>query len=228
MKKISKISLAVGLCTGLAGAALPAWAAGGHHAVDDAALLEPGQCQLETWLEREAGSARRLLHLGPACRVGPVELGLNLDRQRPGEAGTSTTLVGPQLKWAHALTERLSVGIAAAASWQGPGARYQGSSLVLPLSLQLSDQWQAHVNLGRDFRAGQADGSRAGAALEWAPNAAWSFMGEGFRDGGTRHWRLGGRWNLRPGLSLDLSRARGLGAQPTAWWTLGLNAVIDR
>lgn len=228
MKKISKLSLAVGLCAGLAGTAHPAWAAGGHHAADDAAMLEPGQCQLETWFERETGTTRRLLHLGPACRLGPVELGLNLDRQRLADAGTTSTLVGSQLKWAQALGERLSVGLALSASWQSRAPRYQGSTLVLPLSLQLSDHWLAHINLGRDFRAGQADGSRAAAALEWSPQAAWSLIGECFRDGGTNHWRLGGRWNLTPGLSLDLSRAQGPGAQPAAWWTLGLNLVIDR
>jgi hypothetical protein len=35
-----------------------ALAAGGHHAVDDAALLAEGACQLETWFERVRHSAR--------------------------------------------------------------------------------------------------------------------------------------------------------------------------
>ena len=60
-----------------------AQAAGGHHAVDDAALLEPGQCQVETWFDHELGGERRLLHVGPGCRVGAVEFGLNFDRARP-------------------------------------------------------------------------------------------------------------------------------------------------
>ena len=96
------------------------------------------------------------------------------------------------------------------------------------MSLQLSPQWLAHVNLGRDFRAGQPDGQRAGAALEWAPNELLSLIGERFRDGGLNRWRLGLRWNLTPALSLDLSRAQGLGTQPSAWWTLGLNLGIQR
>ena len=33
-------------------------AAGGHHAVDDAQLLEPGQCELESWLTRAGRRAR--------------------------------------------------------------------------------------------------------------------------------------------------------------------------
>ena len=31
-----------------------AYAAGGHHAVEDAALLEPGQCQVEFWHDRQS------------------------------------------------------------------------------------------------------------------------------------------------------------------------------
>jgi len=30
--------------------AFPAWAAGGHHAVDDATILDPGACEFETWM----------------------------------------------------------------------------------------------------------------------------------------------------------------------------------
>jgi hypothetical protein len=46
-----------------------AHAAGGHHAVDDASILEPGQCQVESWVDRENGGNRSTLHAGTACRV---------------------------------------------------------------------------------------------------------------------------------------------------------------
>jgi len=227
MKKTHKTLLAVSAGAWLFCTASAANAAGGHYAVDDAAILEPGQCQLETWFDREAGHVGRLLHVGPACRVGSLEVGLNLDRVHLGDA-SATTVTGPQLKWAGVVTEQLSIGLAAAANWQSHAPRYLGSTLVVPISLQLSEQWLAHVNVGRDFRAGQADSSRAGAALEWAPNTTWSVIGERFRDGGANHWRLGGRWNLTPSLSLDLSRAQDLRPESPAWWTLGLNVVIDR
>lgn len=227
MKKTNKIFVAGCLCAGLSGTALPARAAGGHYAVDDAATLESGQCQVETWFDREDGGTRRLLHIGPACRIGSVEVGLNLDRVRLGDSST-TTVVGPQIKWATAVTEQLSLGLAVSANWQSGAPRYLGSMLVVPVSMQLSEQWLAHVNVGRDFRPGPTDSSRAGAALEWIPNAAWSVIGECFRDSGTKLWRLGGRWTLTQSVSLDLSRTQGLGTKPPAWWTLGLNVVIDR
>ncbi len=88
----------LGAAAALLGIALQeAHAAGGHHAVDDATILEPGQCQVETWADRERGSGRTLVHLGPACRIGPVELGLNLDRTRT--SGSDAAMAGgPQLK----------------------------------------------------------------------------------------------------------------------------------
>ena len=40
------------LLPALALAAAGARAAGGHHAVDDAVMIEPGLCEFETWAER--------------------------------------------------------------------------------------------------------------------------------------------------------------------------------
>ncbi len=224
MRKTNKIFLTASLCAWLAGAASSSLAAGGHFAVDDAAILEPGQCQLETWFDRETERAQRLLHVGPACRLGAVEVGLNIDRVRQGTSSTSTILA-PQVKWALALTEQIGIGLIGVANAQDRSPRYLGSTLVVPVSIQVSEQWLVHVNVGRDFRAEQTDGNRAGAALEWAPNAIVSVIGEHFREDGATHRRLGGRWNLTQATSLDLSRAQSLGARPPAWWTLGLNTA---
>jgi len=45
-------------------------------------MLDVGKCKLVGWAERETGGARSLYHLGNGCRVGPVELGLNLDTEK--------------------------------------------------------------------------------------------------------------------------------------------------
>ena len=84
------------LAAALSAALPPAWPAGGHFDVDDAAMVEPGRCQVETWWLRAPAAVTTLLHLGPACRVGPLELGLNLDRvAATGE--TTRTWLGPAL-----------------------------------------------------------------------------------------------------------------------------------
>lgn len=205
-----------------------AHAAGGHHAVDDAAILDPGQCEVEAWMERERHGARALSHIGPACRVGPVELGLNLDRTR-ADGARPRAVAGPQLKWAHAWTGTVSVGVLLGAAWADRAPRSMGRALVFPVSWQASDALALHLNIGKDFRRGrEPDTLRAGAALEWAARPAWSFVAEAVRDSGARHWRAGARHVLAQGLSIDLSRAQGLDGGPPAWWTLGLNWEFSR
>lgn len=195
-----------------------ALAAGGHHAVDDASILEPGQCDLELW--RELGGGRRLDHLGPICRLGPMELGLSLDQQRPDGLPRLRSL-SPQLKWAQPLGQGWSWGWVLAASWQAQRPHGAGSSLLLPLSWQHGD-WALHLNLGRDFHPGRPDAWRRGLALEWSPTPALLLMAEHFHDGESPQQRLGLRYAVNERWSLDLSRARPVASAPPGWWTLGL------
>lgn len=206
-------------------AATQTHAAGGHHSVDDAAILDPGQCQIETW------GGQRLVHLGPACRVGPVELGLNLERERTTDG--RTVRVGPQIKWAFALTDTLSAGVLASATWQRNSAertslRFTDSSLVIPVTWQFDEQWRAHFNLGRDFHRAQPSTSHSGAALEWAALPALSLVAERFREGGRNAWRAGLRWTATPSLNVDLSHARDLRHDGPRGWTLGLTWAFAR
>jgi hypothetical protein len=210
----------------LLAAAAPAHAAGGHFRVDDAVLLEPGQCQLETWVEREQGGARRLAHAGPGCRVGPVEAGISGDRTRNTGADGVTT-VSPQLKWAHPLDDRWSVGLVLAGIWQTAGAGYQGGTLLVPVTWHAGDQLHVHLNLGRDLRPHAAGSTRAGAALEWATTQQLTLVAERLRERQADAWRLGARWSPHANWSIDLSRAAPLHSATPAWWTLGLNLTFD-
>ncbi|HSW21921.1 MAG TPA: hypothetical protein VLJ62_04065 [Burkholderiaceae bacterium] len=204
----------------------PAQAAGGHHAVDDAAILEAGQCQVETWFDRSSGAATRLWHAGPACRVGSAELGLNLDATRSAGGGR-TTVAGAQAKWAWPMSEQIHVGAVVGASWQDEAPRRVGSTVVIPLTWRVSDALQVHVNVGRDFLHAAPDAGRRGVAVEWSATPDWSFVAERYRELHTHRWRLGARRALGANASVDLSHARGLGAAPSSW-TLGLNWLFDR
>lgn len=147
-----------------------AQAAGGHHAVDDASILDPGQCQAEFWFEQASG--RSLAHAGPACRLGAVELGLNLDRSRLGSAPALRS-GGPQLKWATELQPTLSVGLVWGATWQDAHPHRAGPSLLIPLTWTPREDIAVHLNLGRDLRHQAADLTRRGAALEWQLHPQW-------------------------------------------------------
>ncbi|MCH7344301.1 hypothetical protein LZ017_13030 [Pelomonas sp. CA6] len=203
----------------------PSQAAGGHHGIDDAALLEPGQCQLETWIEQ--GRQRQLQHLGPACHWLGLEWGLNLDRYAP-RGNPVVRSAGLQLKWAQALRPGLSWGIVWAANWQSGSPRFAGQSLLLPLSWTPREDLALHLNAGRDFNRGEPDRPRYGLALEWQPSARWQGLVEQWHDGQQTRRRVGLRHLIDASLSVDLSRAQALGATHDAWWSLGLNWVFAR
>jgi hypothetical protein len=202
-----------------------AQAAGGHHAVDDAAVLAPGQCQAEVWFEQ--ADERRLVHVGPACRLGGVELGLNLDDGR--QRGTpELRSIGPQVKWVTELLPTLSVGAVWGATWQNVSTHSAGQSLLVPLTWTPHPDVAVHLNLGRDLRPQGRDLTRRGAALEWKPSPQWQGLAEWFDDGLSAHRRLGLRRLISADLSLDLSRAAPVGRTSDAWWTVGLNWTFAR
>ena len=212
------------------GIGLQAHAAGGHHAIDDAALVDPGQCQVETWVDRERGGGRTLLHVGPACRVGDFELGANLDRVRhTGLSGSDTVAAwGPQIKWVTPLSDSVNVGVAVSATWRDVRPRWAGTTVVLPLTWQASPSLAMHVNLGRDFRPHEPSLARGGAALEWTATPQWSFVAERFRESEANFWRLGARYAVNDKVSVDLSQARGLARGAPVWWTLGVNWAFNQ
>lgn len=207
-------------------AVLSAHAAGGHHAVDDASILEAGKCKLEGWVERETGGARTLQHAGTGCRVGQVELGLNLDRE--GQAGADTTSFGPQIKWVYAIHEAVSVGAVASIKFANQSPRYAGSTLVLPLSWRATSTLSAHLNWGRNFVRGATGQPRGGVSLEWVPTSSILLVAERFREADNNATRLGVRYALSPDLKLDLSRASSLHAGGASWWTAGLLWEFDK
>jgi hypothetical protein len=200
-------------------------AAGGHFGVDDATILDVGQCQVETWWER-GDRAASLLHVGPACRVGPFELGVNADRIQLRDGGPQTP-VGPQIKWATPVGDRVSVGFVALAGWQGSAPHYAGATLYAALSVRVASPLLANVNLGRDWFQDERTWPRGGVSLEWQAAPEWVIIGERFRQAGGDFARLGLRWQESKVLGFDLSRARGVASTPGGSWTIGVNWAFD-
>jgi len=204
-----------------------AHAAGGHHAVDDATVMEPNQCLLETWADAFRGG-NGSWHVGPACRVGAWELGLGIDRA--GLPGTKTQhIFSPQTKWAMPITPTVSIGAEFAAVFEE--GRYSSFQPLVPVTWQPDSQVLFHANLGRDMPRGRMGSGRtlAGAAMEWTPPMTWSFVLERFNDATGRATRVGTRWQPTPLFSIDVSRAHAFGSDPRrSWWTVGASYAIDR
>lgn len=207
-------------------AAGPAFAAGGHHGVDDAAILEPGQCEIESWFSRARGG-ERLMHAGGNCRVGPVELGLAGEYVRQG--GGSQSDWGAQVKWATQLAEGFSVGASLSPGWSANvRPRYQGAALVGLASWQPREDLALHVNLGRDFMRGNPDERRYGAAIEWTPLASWSLSAERYKEQGTHLARAGVRWQASERWSVDVSRSHRISGPGASAWTVGATWQFGR
>lgn len=206
-------------------AASGAWGAGGHHAVDDAAILDEGDCKVEGWFTR--GGGERLLHAGAGCRVGPIELSAGAEYARSD--GSSATGYGLAAKWATELATGVSVGVLLAPGWQARvRPRYQGSTVLAIATWTPREELALHLNIGRDFVHGGDDESRYGVAAEWTPLAAWSFVAERFRAEQTHFLRAGARWGFREGWSVDLSRAQRLAGPGPSNWTLGATWEFGR
>ena len=225
VKFSKKSACAWALAAGLA-ASGAAHGAGGHHGVDDAAILEPGTCELEGWFTR-AGAGERLFHAGVGCRVGPVELGAAAERARD-PAGHATGY-GLQVKWAAELAPGVSAGLSLSPGWQARvRPRYQGSTLAALLTWTVTEDVALHANLGRDLVHGGADLPRSGVAVEWSPRSDWFLMAERYAEQQTHFVRAGLRWIVAEDWTVDLSRAHRLRGPGASNWTLGATWLIDR
>ena len=203
-----------------------ALAAGGHHAVDDAAILEPGACKVESWIERGL-EGTRLLHGATGCRVGPVELVAGADYAR--QSGDSQTNFGLAAKWATEIAQGLSIGALLGADSQARARpRYQGSTVLGLVSWQAAPAVNLHANVGRDLVHRGEDVSRAGLSIDWTPREGWLLMAERFRQEGGHFARAGLRWTPAKDWTVDLSRAHRLRGEGESSWVLGLTREFDR
>lgn len=204
----------------------PAFAAGGHHSVDDAATLATTECEAEGWLARARGG-ERLLHAGIGCRVGPVELGAYTEHAR--FQGESATGWGLEVKWAREVSEGFSLGVSVAPAWQARvRPRYQGTAVTALATWTPRHDLALHLNAGRELVHRGRDETRYGAAVEWAPVDDWTLLAERYREGGAHFARVGARWAVNDALSLDLSRAHRLGGGSESAWTFGVTWLLPR
>jgi len=201
------------------------FAAGGHHGVDDAAMLDAGVCKVEGWSTHNRGDGRAL-HAGTGCRVGPVEVSLGWDREREDSAIARS--YGLAIKWAHEVREGLSLGLSAAPGWQsGASPRYQGAAVTGLATWQAAETVRLHANLGRNLSHRSADETRGGASIDWTFQPDWQVMDERYRVDGGHFARAGMRWTPAKGWALDASRAHHISGTGVSGWTLGFTREFD-
>lgn len=203
--------------------------AGGHLDVDDAGTLDPGQCQYELWYGRAGALPAHALHLGPACRVGPVELGLNLDRSAAGDARAYS--IGPQVKWTwfgQAPDAPLSAAVSASITWDRTNRGRPGRQLVLPVTWHPTSSVLVHVNVGADWSTVTGERTpRGGVGGEWAVTDKVSLLAERNRAFGAWTSRAGVRYSFTPLISVDLTASR-TGRDGARGFFVGINHEFSR
>jgi len=202
--------------------------AGGHFDVDDAGTLDPGQCRYETWVTRIELAPANVIHFGPACRVGPIELGFNFDRISQPDGRQRTR--GPQVKWT--FFGNGDASLIAALGWSATydltGHGKPGQQVLVPLTWRPTQTLSIHANLGLD--RSPIDGARTyrrGIAGEWAVDERVSLIVERNRAAGSWTSRAGLRFGLTPLVSLDISAARTIPLGIRSY-VLGLNREFLR
>lgn len=172
----------------LLGAAVAApWSrAAGPFVVEDAGILEPGACQLETWARWPRGGHDYWVL--PACNPwGRVEYQTGYAQARDGS--TRTDLVQLQAKAVVLPLDASPVGVRVLAFAQPqrentPGAPWRTEwGFVVPVTVPLVPD-ALSLNLNGAILHGGAPSKTTGAwgaSLEWRPGERWNLVAEAFR-----------------------------------------------
>jgi hypothetical protein len=207
-------------------AAGPALATGGHHAVDDATILAPGRCHVESWGEFERGGDY-VATVSPACNFGGLEWTLGLQQERADGAGAWG--LAPQVTAAWPIGQSpWSVGAVLAAEWGERERAWQSTTLLVPLSLAAAG-FDLHFNLGYDWVHGEPDDWRYGASVY--RNLAGPLAGVfgTFKEAGLWHGQVALRWySGQEGLSVDLGVTGIESGSRDGWASLGVNYEFGR
>ena len=205
----------------------PAMAAGGHHAVDDAAMPSRSNCKIEGWVSSE-DSGERLAHAGSGCRVGPVELNAAATYAREHEGGSrpATALQG---KWATDVARGFSADCCWPAAGRRTPSRLDGRHGIHLVHLDAARRPGVPYERGPRLREPRRQ--------TWTIRA-WPWNGPPRRDGRslaerfvqlqTQYLRGGLRWAVNEAWTIDLSRAHSLSGRFGSIWTIGTSWQCDR
>jgi hypothetical protein len=203
-----------------------AWAAGGHHSVDDASILESGNCEFETWATR-ASPANELLHVGGQCGVHGVELAVAAEPSRAD--GLRSDAWQAQLKWARPWNDVVLFGFSVTPQWDTRASpRFQGTTVSTLLTLRPFEGWQFHGNLGRDWLH-EGNQARSGVAADWTTSdKRWQFAVERYVENRSGFARAGVRWFASDKWTFDMSRAQHLSGPRPSNWTVALTRSFSK
>lgn len=214
-----------------------AWAAGGAQIVDDSEVVDPGTCQLETWITGfdvastggvGGGGYANATNTCTLSNLPRLEFGLQFQHYWSGQTSASDQLLGPALKL-NLIPQDQGVGLGLAFS-SGIDLRtgeLDWASLIVPVSIPLNEDARINLNLGWSYY-GFAQFQNAlfyGAQIE--SKIGWqdiSLMLEVFgREPGFTGAQVGLRWRPKDGpLEFDLLAGSFFDSVNSKFFTVGI------
>jgi hypothetical protein len=183
--------------------AVSAYCAGNAHIVDDSEVVEPGTCQLETWVTN-APPIGGFLNVAPACTFSSLpRLELGATFQHFWSEESRNELLGPSIK-VNLVPEVTGVGLGLIFN-AGVSLRTGDlglASILVPVSIPLGENARVNLNAGWSYiRSDEArDALFYGAQIETKVGGEVLLMLEAFgRTGGDVGSQVGIRWRPHDG-----------------------------
>lgn len=204
---------------------------------DDARVVDPQGCQIESWFRREPGPPRaQEFWVAPACNPsGNLELSLGgATRAETGEPRASA--VQAQFKTIlkpldiNGWGVGLAAGVLSRNASDAPAKLVDNAYFYVPISKSFADDVVVlHLNLGaqRDRNAQQTKRSW-GFGTEAALHPRLYLIAETFGEQGGRPFRHGGlRWWVVPSrMQIDLTVGSQSGNSQARWFTIGTRILF--
>jgi hypothetical protein len=209
-----------------------AWAAGGAQIVDDSEVVDPGTCQLETWVTGYdnvgGGGYANATNTCTLSSLPRLEFGLQFQHLWYADILGSDQLLGPSLK-VNLIPQDTGVGLGLAFNGGVNMAtgEFELGTLIVPVSIPLNDKARINLNAGWSFiRVGQFQNALFyGAQIE--SKIGWeeiSLMLEVFgREPGFTGAQMGLRWRPNDGpLEFDLLAGSFFDTVNAKFFTVGI------
>lgn len=201
----------------------PVVAMGGHYAVDDAAMADPGRCEVYAWYSR-GGSDDQAVEGELACNpLGNLELALGLGRFREGNDWDTGVAVEAKSVIRNAAVGGWGWGVVGRSEWRDTLSDHSNVQLYIPVTVIVNDRVALHVNGGGVWEREDRNAAIWGAAFDVNLTPGLNLIGEsyGTHRGGTE-FQVGLRSGFGGGGQVDLSYGWTRSSSSDNWVTLGL------
>ncbi|MCH8501568.1 MAG: hypothetical protein LAT77_06620 [Aliidiomarina sp.] len=199
-----------------------ALANGGHFLVDDAAITDPGHCQLESWVSRV--DSHTTLIAVPACttqRGWELSVPFVYDWQN-----SQVAALGFEAKTMLAEGQSSALAISSGIEFDQVADTFAGGFINVPYSHALNSAIELHVNLGTAYtHEDSAWDATYGLATTFAIAAKTALIVEGAAVGDDRPTLAVGLRHATGRVELDTSVARDRENRETIY-TIGLNIAF--